>query len=87
MKPLAFLLAGQLADCVFEPLLTPDEAFADSIGQMIGIGAGRGIGLLFFVMGIIKIAVALSAYSSSHIRRVEEELPDTAICQTQLEAI
>ena len=79
MKPLAFLLAGPLADRVFEPLLAPHGALAGSLGQMIGIGAGRGIGLLFLIMGLIKIMIAASACGYPRIRRIEEELPDISL--------
>ncbi len=83
MKPLAFLLAGPLADRVFEPLLAPNGALAGSLGQIIGVGPGRGIALLFLFMGCIKIVVAASAYGSPHIRRVEEELPDVISSTSQ----
>jgi DHA3 family macrolide efflux protein-like MFS transporter len=74
--PLAFLLAGPLADRVFEPLLTTDGPLASGPGHIIGIGAGRGIGLLFVIMGLVKIAVVLVSQSNPHIRFVEVELPD-----------
>ena len=74
--PLAYVLAGPLADRVFEPLLSAGGPLAGSVGQLMGTGAGRGIGLLFVIMGIIKIAVVLVSCSDSHIRYVEDELPD-----------
>jgi len=87
MKPFAFLLAGMLADRLFEPLLAPNGALAGSLGSIIGVGAGRGIAFLFLMMGLIKIIVALSAYTSPHIRRVEEELPDAIIREPLPDAI
>jgi len=47
MMPLAYILAGPLADKVFEPLLMADGALANSLGTLIGVGPGRGTGLLF----------------------------------------
>jgi MFS transporter, DHA3 family, macrolide efflux protein len=79
MQPLAYLLAGPLADRVFEPLLAVQGPLAGSFGQLIGVGPGRGIALLFMVMGLIKITVALSAYGYPRIRRVEEEIPDALV--------
>lgn len=79
MKPLAFLLAGPLADRVFEPLLAPNGALVNSLGQIIGVGPGRGIALLFLTMGLSKILVAASAYGYPRIRRIEEELPDISL--------
>jgi hypothetical protein len=74
--PLAYLLAGPLADRIFEPLLASDGLLSGSIGHIIGVGPGRGIGLLFIVMGVIKIGVSLTGYLYPRIRHVEDELPD-----------
>jgi hypothetical protein len=74
--PLAFLLAGPLAERVFEPLLAANGPLAGSLGGIIGTGAGRGIGLMFILMGVVKILVSLGGYLSPSIRFVEDELPD-----------
>ena len=76
-RPLAYLLAGPLADRIFEPLLTPQGALAGSLGQILGTGPGRGIACLFLVMGFLKILVSLGGWFYPRVRRVEEELPDT----------
>ncbi|HEV7746377.1 MAG TPA: MFS transporter [Pyrinomonadaceae bacterium] len=57
--PLAYLIAGPLADHVFEPLVAPGGMLAGSVGQVIGVGAGRGIGLLFIISGCLVILIAL----------------------------
>jgi len=77
--PLAFLLAGPLAERIFEPLLAPNGPLSSSVGQAIGTGPGRGIALLFIMMGIIKITVSLAAYRNPNIRLVEKTLPDVVI--------
>ena len=74
--PLAYLLAGPLAERFFEPLLATDGLLSGSVGQLIGLGAGRGIALLFIVMGVLKMTVSLAGYLNPRIRHVEEELPD-----------
>ena len=74
--PISYLLAGPLADRVFEPLLVPGGALTNSIGRIIGVGAGRGIGLLFIILGIITLLAALVGYLYPRLRRVEIELPD-----------
>ena len=74
--PLAYLIAGPLADKIFEPLLASDGPLTGSIGQITGVGPGRGIGLLFIVMGILKVAVTFGSYLYPRIRLVEDELPD-----------
>jgi hypothetical protein len=74
--PLAYLLAGPLADNVFNPLLIEGGQLAGSIGQMIGVGPGRGIGLIYVVLGLLILVVTAVAFSYSHLRKIEEELPD-----------
>jgi len=41
---LGFLLAGPLADKVFEPMMAPGGFLAGSVGAFLGVGPGRGIG-------------------------------------------
>ena len=74
--PIAHLFAGPLADYVFEPLLIEGGLLASSIGQIIGIGPGRGIGLLFIVAGLLMIGNVIVSRFSRRLRRVEKELPD-----------
>jgi predicted MFS family arabinose efflux permease len=78
-SPLAYLLAGPLADRVFEPLLATAGLLTENVGQIIGCGAGRGIGLLFIVMGMLKMAVTVAGYAQPRIRFVEDELPDASV--------
>jgi len=78
-RPLAYLVAGPLADELFEPLLAPGGPLAGSIGQIVGVGPGRGIGLLFLIMGVLKVAASLGGYLYSPIRRVEDESPDALV--------
>jgi MFS transporter, DHA3 family, macrolide efflux protein len=69
--PVAYLIAGPLTDWVFEPLLAKNGALADTVGRVVGVGAGRGIGLLFIVLGILQIAVTLYAYSYRPLRKLD----------------
>ncbi len=82
-QPLAFLIAGPLADRVFEPLLTPTGLLAGSVGQLIGVGKGRGIGLLFVIMGAVAMLAAVAGYLSPRLRRVEEELSDALVAEAE----
>jgi hypothetical protein len=75
-SPLAYLLAGPLADRAFEPLLAAGGPLAGSVGQVLGAGPGRGMGLLFVLMGAIKMAVSAVGYAHPRVRSVEEALPD-----------
>ncbi|MFN2284117.1 MAG: MFS transporter [Anaerolineae bacterium] len=81
--PLAYLLAGPLAEWVFEPLLATGGTLAPSVGAIVGTGPGRGIGLLFVVMGVIKMGVALAGGLNPRVRLVEDELPDITLQNLQ----
>ncbi|MBR8835862.1 MAG: MFS transporter [Stigonema ocellatum SAG 48.90 = DSM 106950] len=74
--PLAYLIAGPLADEVFEPLLAVGGSLAGSIGQIIGVGRGHGIALLFIVMGMLNMLVATGGYLYQPLRLLEKQLPD-----------
>ncbi|XYI03750.1 MFS transporter [Sorangium sp. So ce1128] len=74
--PLAGLIAGPLADRLFEPWLAPGGALAGSVGRFIGTGPGRGIAFLMVAIGIMLMGSAVAVYLSPRVRRVEEELPD-----------
>ena len=73
--PIAYFIAGPLGD-FFEFLLSPKSPLAASVGQLIGVEPGRGIGLLFIVMGVLTIIGTVVAYQYPHLRLVEKELPD-----------
>jgi hypothetical protein len=77
-SPLAYLTAGPMADRVFEPLLAADGVLSSSVGQVIGAGSGRGIGLLFIMMGIVKIGITLVGQFQPAIRNVEGNLADAS---------
>ncbi len=72
----AYLLGGTLADNIFEPLMVEGGALAEFLGPVIGVGPGRGMGLMFALMGLLSTLTALSAFAHPRIRRVELELPD-----------
>lgn len=77
MMPLAFLSAGPLADYFFEPLLKDGGALANTfVGQLLGTGVGRGIGLMFILSGLTAIIISIFVYLNPRIRNLEDELPD-----------
>jgi hypothetical protein len=75
-RPLAYLVARPLADKVFEPLMSENGVLAKTIGLIIGVGKGRGIGLIFIITGVLTIISTVLAYQYPRLRLVEKELPD-----------
>ncbi len=76
--PLAYVTAGPLADRVFEPLLAESGRLAGSVGRFIGVGPGRGIALMFIILGFVILLSVLAAYLHPRVRRVDTEVPDFA---------
>lgn len=73
--PVGALLAGPLADRVFEPLLEPGGGLAGTVGAVVGTGPGRGIALLFAVVGALLVLLAVVTRLSP-LHRLEDDLPD-----------
>lgn len=74
--PIAYALAGPLADKVFTPLLLEGGALAGSLGKIIGTGPGRGLGLFYLILGLFAFLVTFIGYSYLPLRNVETLLPD-----------
>ncbi|HEX2906207.1 MAG TPA: MFS transporter [Phototrophicaceae bacterium] len=72
----AFVIAGPLADTVFGPLLAPGGAWADSLGQLIGVGAERGAAVVFLLMGLTVLTTAIGGALYRPLQQVETTLPD-----------
>lgn len=77
VTPLASILAGPLADNIFEPLMSENGALANSIiGNLIGVGTGRGIGLIFIICGISLVITCIFMLLNKNVNSIEKRLPD-----------
>jgi len=75
--PLANLIAGPLADRVFEPLMAEGGALANSVlGEFIGVGPGRGIAVIFLISALFLWASSMVIFTYPRVRNLEEEIPD-----------
>jgi len=74
--PVGFLLAGPLADWLFEPAMQPDGALATTFGWLVGVGSGAGMGLMFVCTAILGATLSFSGYLLPAVRNVERDLPD-----------
>jgi len=73
MTPLAYLSAGPLADGIFEPLMRSAGAaqVLPLLSALVGTGPGRGIGLIFVIMGVLKVLIATAGWMNKNVRDVE----------------
>lgn len=76
ISPVSLLLAGPLADRVFEPALMPDGVLAGSVGLIIGTGRGRGVGLMIVIAGIGTTIASVAGWLLPRVRNLETEVPD-----------
>jgi len=70
------LLAAPLTDYIFKPAMAPGGALAPMLGPIFGVGAGRGVGVVISLVGLLIMATALIALNVPRLRRVEVDLPD-----------
>lgn len=70
----AYVLSGVLADHIFEPLLSEQGLLAGSIGRLIGVGQGRGIGFMLVLSGLGMIPAAFAIGRSKSIQKLENSV-------------
>src|SRR6202521_2102606 len=74
--PAGQIAAGPLADRCFRPLLVAGGPLAASVGRVLGVGPGRGIGLFYLCIAAVPLLSSLWGYAQPRVRKVEDELPD-----------
>ncbi len=74
--PVSMLIAGPLADRVFEPALMPGGKLAGAFGWLVGTGPGSGMSLIVLGSGLLVVLVGLLPYGIYVVRNVETMLPD-----------
>ena len=74
--PLAYVVAGPLADRVFEPWMAAQGPLARAVGGVFGAGPGRGIAVLFIVLGVLTVLAVVAGFLYPPLRDLENRLPD-----------
>jgi MFS family permease len=75
-NPISPIIAGAMADFVFEPAMSADTAMAATFGPLVGTGPGAGMGLVMVLCGLLCLLVPVIAYFIPAIRNAESILPD-----------
>lgn len=71
---IAYAVSGVLADHFFNPLLRENGALASTVGRVIGVGDGRGIGLMLIVAGMLLLISSVIMKNIQSIRALERVL-------------
>jgi MFS transporter, DHA3 family, macrolide efflux protein len=74
--PMGMLIAGPLADRVFEPAMSASGAWAARFGWLVGTGPGAGMGLMLVIVGLLGTTAGIVGYSVRAIRNIERIMPD-----------
>ncbi len=77
--PLGYLIAGPLADRVFEPAMQPGGALAPIFGSLWGTGPGAGMGIMYLGTAITGAILCSLAWVIPSIRNVERDIPDYGV--------
>jgi MFS family permease len=80
-QSLGILIAGPLAGKVFQPMLDQGGLLADTIGALVGVGPGRGMGFMFILIGLTVFGVVVLSWLNPSIHLLEDRLPDHEIRQ------
>lgn len=76
VNPAAMLIAGPLADRVFEPAMQTNSGLSQMFSGLVGTGPGAGMSLIFIFSGLMAMMVGIGGYFIPMIRNVETILPD-----------
>jgi MFS family permease len=82
-SPIATIIVGPLVDYVMQPAMEPGGALASTVGQVIGVGPGRGQALVFVMVGLLTIIFSVAALANPRLRLVEDELPDVEVIEQE----
>lgn len=74
--PLAQAVVAPLAADLFQPLLEPGGLLAPTVGELIGVGDGRGIALVFIVFALLMVMLTLAALAHPTLARFDRDYPD-----------
>jgi hypothetical protein len=74
--PVGFLVLGPGAAVLLQRLIEPGGALASTAGGVLGTGAGRGLGLMYVLFGLLLALAALCARGVPALARFDAEVPD-----------
>jgi MFS transporter, DHA3 family, macrolide efflux protein len=77
LSAIATLIAGPLADSVFEPAMMPDGQLAPILGPIIGTGTGAGMAVIYVLTALGLLLTGMSGYTIPSLRHIEKTVPDS----------
>ena len=77
ISALGYLIAGPLADHVFEPAMMSGGLLVPIFSWLFGTGKGAGIAFFYVVCSVAMLLIGLSGYVFPKLRNVERLIPDS----------
>ncbi len=74
---LAYACAGVVADQIFNPMFLTDGLLAGTVGRIIGVGPGRGIGFMLILSGFFLIVLGLVIRKMKILKTMEAAVTNT----------
>ncbi len=74
--PIGWALVAPYAAKLLDPLLAQHGFLVGSIGRVIGVGAGRGVALLYLLFALAIAALVLVSSRTRVLSRFDAEVPD-----------
>jgi hypothetical protein len=78
------LMAGPLADYLFEPAMKPEGNLAPIFGRIFGTNPGAGMALLYVLCALCMLLVGPIGYAFPALRNAEDLSPDYDVQQMKL---
>lgn len=70
---ISYLIAGPLADQVFEPAMKPNGQLAWLFGSIFGVDKGAGIALLYVLCAVCMVLVGILGFNLPALRNIEKK--------------
>ncbi|MER7760627.1 amino acid adenylation domain-containing protein [Streptomyces sp. NPDC097619] len=74
--PVGYLLIAPLGTRFLEPLMAPGGGLADTVGAVLGTGEGRGVGLLYLLLGAAILLLGAVSLKVRSLGRFDRDVPD-----------
>ncbi|MEO3974855.1 amino acid adenylation domain-containing protein [Streptomyces sp. CAU 1734] len=74
--PVGLLLIAPLGSRLLEPLMAEGGGLAGTVGTLLGTGDGRGIGLLYLLLGAAILVLGAVSLRMRALSRFDQDVPD-----------
>jgi hypothetical protein len=76
--PIGWGLVAPYGARLFNPLMVRGGALSGTFGRVLGVGPGRGIGLMYLLFAVAMALLVLIALRTPALARFDEQVPDAA---------